>query len=131
MSIGELAGLIAACAFAVLVIVLAVPLLKLGRLLDETREAVEELSDGIGPIVDEAATAMTEANRQLQRVDTITTDVAEVTTNVSSLVAVTAAAVGRPLIWVAGATSAVTGAFAGLGIGSRAGRRRSSPGADR
>ena len=40
MSAGEIAGLIAAVAFVLLVVLLAVPLLKLGKVLDETRSTV-------------------------------------------------------------------------------------------
>ena len=43
--IGDIAGLIAAVAFVALVGLLAVPLLKLGRVFDEARESIKELTE--------------------------------------------------------------------------------------
>src|SRR5690606_12203447 len=105
MSAGDIAGLIAAIVFAVLVGFMAVPLIKLGRLLDETRRAVTELSSNVTPLLEEVTETVTESNRQLARVDVITTDVAEVTGNVSALVALVAASVGGPLIKIAAFTA--------------------------
>ena len=113
MNIGEIAALIAALVFAVLVGMLAVPLLKLGRLFDETSAAVRELSAGVTPILEETTETITEANRQLARLDTITGDVAEVTGNASALVSLFAATVGGPLIRIAGFTAAVRAAILG------------------
>lgn len=109
---GDIAGLIAAGVFAVLVGLIAVPLLKLGRVFDETKNAIGEVSDGITPILEETATTIREANQQLARVDTITRNVAEVTGNASALVALFAATVGGPLIKLAGFSAAVKAAFA-------------------
>jgi hypothetical protein len=110
---GDVAGLIAAGVFAVLVGLLAVPLLKLGRVFDETTSAIREASEGITPILDETAITLREANRQLARVDTITKNVADVTGNASALVALFAASVGGPLIKLAGFSAAVRAALRG------------------
>jgi predicted cobalt transporter CbtA len=119
---GDIAGLIAAVVFAVLVGFIAVPLIKLGRVLDQTRDAIKEASDGITPILDETATTLQETNKQLARVDTITKNVAEVTGNVSALVALFAATVGGPLIKLAGFSAAARAAFkAAGGFASRSG----------
>jgi anthranilate phosphoribosyltransferase len=96
------------------VALLAVPLIKLGRVLDETRAAVRELSENVTPILEEAAVTITEANKQLARVDTITGGVADATSNVSSLIALFAATVGGPLIKLAGFTAAVRAGMLGL-----------------
>jgi uncharacterized protein YoxC len=104
---GDIAGLIAAGVFAVLVGIIAVPLIKLGRVFDSTSDAIKEASDGLTPILDESATTLREANAQIARVDTITRDVADVTGNVSALVALTAATIGGPLIKLAGFTAGV------------------------
>ena len=111
MSIGELAGLIAAIVFAVLVGLLAIPLVKLGRLLDETKQAVHELSANVTPLLEEVTETVSESNRQLGRVDVITRDVAEVTGNVSALVALVAATVGGPLIKLAAFSAGVRAAI--------------------
>lgn len=120
MSLGDIAGLLAAVVFAVLVGLLAVPLIKLGRVLDQTRDSIRETTDGITPILAESAVTVTEANKQLARVDVITRNVADVTGNVSALVALFAATVGGPLIKLAGFSAAVRAAF---GFGRGRGRR--------
>lgn len=122
---GDIAGLIAAGVFAVLVGFIAVPLLKFGRVLDQTRDAIKEASDGITPILDETATTLQETNKQLARVDVITRNVADVTGNVSALVALFAATVGGPLIKLAGFSAAAKAAFTAFGGSARAGRKRS------
>ena len=108
---GDIAGLIAAVVFAVLVGFIAIPLIKLGRVLDQTRAAIKEASDGITPILDETATTLQETNKQLARVDVITKNVADVTGNVSALVALVAATIGGPLIKLAGFSAAARAAF--------------------
>lgn len=114
MSGGDIAGLIAAAVFAVLVILLAVPLLKLGRVFDETRVQIHSLGENITPILTETTTTIREANIQLARVDTITSSVAEATANVSSLVALFAATIGGPLIKIAGFTAGARAAILSL-----------------
>jgi uncharacterized protein YoxC len=113
MTVGEIAALIAALVFAVLVGLLAVPLIKLGGVFDEARAAIHDVSAGVIPVLEETTETISEANRQLQRIDTITGDVAEVTGNASALVALIAASVGGPLIRIAGFTAAVRAAVVG------------------
>ena len=120
---GDIAGLVAAVVFAVLVGLLAVPLLKLGRVFDETTDAIHELSRNVTPLLSETTTTLQETNKQLARVDTITGNVADVTGNVSALVALFAATVGGPLIKLAGFSAAVRAAFRAAAP-SRAGRQR-------
>lgn len=114
MSGGDIAGLIAAGVFAVLVGLLAVPLIKLGRVLDETRVQIHSLGDNVTPLLSEATTTIRETNAQLARVDTITSSVADATANVSSLVALFAATLGGPLIKIAGFTAGARAAIVGL-----------------
>ncbi|MEF2979152.1 DUF948 domain-containing protein [Subtercola sp. YIM 133946] len=106
MSGGDIAGLIAAGVFAVLVAILALPLVKLGKVFDETTLAIRDASKGLAPILEESTTTIQEANKQLARVDVITTNVAEVTGNVNSLVALFAASLGGPLIKLASFSAA-------------------------
>lgn len=119
MSGGDIAGLIAAAVFAVLVALLAIPLVKLGRVLDETRDAIHELSANVTPILEEATVTIGETNKQLARVDAITSGIADATGNVSSLIALFAATLGGPLIKLAGFTAAVRVAISGLKPKSR------------
>jgi uncharacterized protein YoxC len=107
MSAGEIAGLIAAVAFVLLVGVLAVPLIKLGSVLDETRKMIKGVSDETVPLLNEVTTTVTTTNAQLVRVDAITSNVQSVTTNVSALTALFAATLGTPVVKVAAFTYGV------------------------
>lgn len=114
MSGGDIAGLIAAGVFAVLVGLLAVPIIKLGRVFDETSDTIRGVKENVTPLLEEATTTLSETNRQLARVDAIPSSVEEATANVSSLVALFAATVGGPLIKIAGFSAGVRAAIVGL-----------------
>ena len=101
MSAGEIIGLIAAIAFAVLVLLLAIPLLKLGRTLDETTLTIRQAREQSAPILSQASTTVAHVNSNLERVDDITGNAANVSSNVAALTSVVAATLGSPLIKVA------------------------------
>ena len=126
MSGGDVAGLIAAGAFVVLVLLMAVPLLKLGGVFDEARATIKGLSDSTVPLIGEVTTTVGQANEQMAKLDTITANAAQITTNASALTSLFAATLGSPVIKVAaftfGVRQAVTGRRAGLAA-ARAGRR--------
>ena len=113
MSVGDVAGLIAAIAFVLLVGFLAVPLLKLGRVLDETRTSVKEITDHTVPVLDETATLVASSNTQLENIDTVTTAAAQVSENVSALTSLFAATVGGPMIKAAAFSYGVRTALSG------------------
>jgi uncharacterized protein YoxC len=101
MSVGDVAGLIAAIAFVLLVGFLAIPLLKLGKVLDEARRLVRTTTDETVPLINEVTTTVGLTNHQLERVDAITSNVQQVTSNVSALTSLFAATLGNPVIKVA------------------------------
>ena len=107
MSAGEIAGLIAAVAFVLLVGLLAIPLVKLGRTLDETSRLVRGVADGTVPLLSEVTTTVSTANAQLVRVDAITSNAQTVTTNAAALSSLVAATVGGPMVRVAAFTYGV------------------------
>lgn len=111
MSVGDIAGLIAAIAFVALVGFLAVPILKLGKVLDEARTSVHDITSQTLPVIDETAETIRSTNAQLHKVDTVTTAAAEVSTNVSALTSLVAATVGAPLVKVAAFSLAVRSVF--------------------
>lgn len=127
MSIGDVAGLIAAIAFVLLVGVLAVPLVKLGKVMDEASASIREVTEHTLPVIDEAAVTVATTNGQLAKVDTITTSAAEVSQNVSAVTSLVAATIGQPLIKLAAFTYAVRAAMGKgrSGDGSAKGRGRS------
>jgi uncharacterized protein YoxC len=110
---GDIAAIIAASGFVLLVIFIGVPLMKLGRVLDETRVAIRDLNDSTAPLLTELTETVQATNKQLARVDVITENVSDVTTNISSLVAVFSATLGSPLVKIAGLTSGLRDALLG------------------
>jgi uncharacterized protein YoxC len=104
---GEIAALIAAGAFVLLVLLLAYPLLKLGRTLDEATLAIRKTHDGVSPLLGQAQDTMTQVNSQLGHVGGIAKNVDSMTTNVSALTSVVSSTLGSPLIKVAAFTYGV------------------------
>ena len=79
MSAGQIAALVAAGAFVLLVLLLAVPLIKLGRTLDEATIAIRKASESSDPLFLGANTTFDHVNTQLERVDGITANARAVT----------------------------------------------------
>ncbi|MGH8891289.1 MAG: DUF948 domain-containing protein [Acidothermaceae bacterium] len=113
MSVGDVAGLIAAIAFVLLVGLLAIPLLKLGKVLDEARRLVGSVTDETVPLINGVTETIGLTNHQLERVDAITSNVQQVTTNVSALASLFAATLGGPVVKVAAFSYGVRRAFTG------------------
>ncbi|GAA1664857.1 DUF948 domain-containing protein [Fodinicola feengrottensis] len=114
ITFGEVAGLIAAIAFLLLVGVLAVPLLKLGRTVDQATRAMTQVADGLGPTlaninttIDGVNETLVGVNGQLIKVDVMTTNVQQVTTNAAAMTTLFASTVGGPLVRVAAVTYGV------------------------
>jgi uncharacterized protein YoxC len=101
MSVGDIAGLIAAIAFVLLVGLVAIPLLKLGKVLDEARRLVGSVTDETVPLINGVTETIGHTNDQLERVDAITANVQQMTTNVSALTSLFAATLGSPVVKVA------------------------------
>lgn len=101
MSGGQIAALIAAVAFVLLVGLLAVPLLKLGRTLDEATLAIRKAHEDAGPILINAQTTVERVNSQLERVDGITANAQSVTSNTAALTSLFASTLGGPVVKVA------------------------------
>jgi uncharacterized protein YoxC len=115
----EIACLIAAGAFLLLVGALAVPILKLRKTVDAATRAINELTDQAAPLlssvhvsVDGVNETLVGVNGQLAKVDTITENVQQVSTNVSALTSLFAATLGSPLVKVAAFTYGVRKAAA-------------------
>ena len=128
MSAGEWAGLIAALALVLLVVLLAVPILKLGRTLDEATLTIRQAREQAVPILGQASTTVAHVNSNLERVDDITGNAANVSSNVAALTSVAAATIGSPLIKVAafsyGVRTAAKKKREGLALADAAARDR-------
>lgn len=123
---GEVAALIAAGAFVMLVLVLAVPILRLRHTVDAATRAINEVTDRTSPLlgdVDATIKGVNEAlgqvhttldgvNLQLERLDTITGHAQTVTANVANLSTVVTSAASSPLVRAASLTYGVRKALA-------------------
>ena len=105
MTLGQIAGLLAALACVGLVVFLAVPLLKLGRVLDELRVTVRDLGQETVPILTELQGTVRATNEELSKLSLVTADVAKVSANASlvsdnaaQLSGIVNATVARPLV---------------------------------
>ena len=126
MSGGQIAALVTAGAFLMLVLVLAVPILRLRRTVDAATRALDRVADQVGPLlgnvnttVETVNTALTQVhtsldgvNLQLARLDAITGHAQTVTANVANLSTVVSAAAANPLVKVAAFTYGVRKATA-------------------
>jgi uncharacterized protein YoxC len=115
VSITSVAALVAAIAFAVLVLVLAVPILRLRHTVDAATRTLRDVADRTGPMLGsvhgtienvnvalgEVQTTLQGVNLQLSRIDTITANAAHVSANVANLSTVVSAAAANPLVKVA------------------------------
>ena len=108
---GEVAGLLAVFVFAVLVGLLALPIVKLGRVFDELRLTIRSINDGTTPLIDEVTRTVSTTNTQLEKVDGITSNVSDASANVSALSSLVASTVGQPLIKVASFSHGLRRAF--------------------
>ena len=125
MSAGQIAALVAAGAFVVLVVLLAVPLVKLGRTLDQATLAIRKASEDSDPLLRGANTAVTQVNSQLERIDGITANAQAVTGNVSALTSLFTATLGGPLVRVAALSYGVSKAMRRRRDKDKASARRS------
>ncbi len=101
MSIGEFAGLLAALVFAILVGLMAIPLMKLGKVFDELVIVIRSLNSEATPLISEVTKTVITTNSQLEKVDDITNNVSDASANVSALSSLVTSTVGQPLIKVA------------------------------
>jgi predicted PurR-regulated permease PerM len=121
VSAGQIAALIAAGAFVLLVIFLAIALVKLGRTLDEATIAIRKAHENTDPILHGANETITHVNTQLERVDGITANAQAVSGNVSALSSVFTATLGGPLVKLAALSYGISKAL-------RARRRKAEEG---
>ncbi|GAB2917552.1 hypothetical protein GCM10022245_59800 [Streptomyces mayteni] len=113
-----MAGLLVAVFWAILVSFLAVALFRLAQALRAATALVTAVTERAVPLLGEASVTVRSAQTQLDRVETIATDVQEVAANASALSSTVATTFGGPLVKVA--------AF-GFGVRQALSRRRAAP----
>lgn len=98
ITLGSIAGIIAALAFVALVIALIRPIGKLSNVLDRLADSLVELTDHTLPAIDEAAQTVRDANGQIARLDTITSAAARTSEDISAMTTLVTSTVGAPFI---------------------------------
>ncbi|WP_137990522.1 DUF948 domain-containing protein [Streptomyces vilmorinianum] len=101
MTGGEVAGILVAVFWAILVSFLAVVLVRLAQTLKATTKLVADVTEQAVPLLSDASATVRSAQTQLDRVDAIASDVQEVTSNASALSTTVASTFGGPLVKVA------------------------------
>ncbi|HEX3907937.1 MAG TPA: DUF948 domain-containing protein [Mycobacteriales bacterium] len=101
LSGGAVAGLIVAVFWGVLVCFLAYVLIKLGKVIGEAAKLVSGVADQTVPLLGEVTTSVVHVNAELTRVDTITANVEDISSNAKALTSLFAATLGSPIIKVA------------------------------
>jgi hypothetical protein len=112
VSAGAVVGLIFAIFFAVGVVFLCVVLLRLAQVLKETKQLVAGISEKTSPLLTEITTTVVTTNQQLGKVDVITDNVSNISTNASALASTFSATVGGPMIKAAAFSYGVRSALA-------------------
>ncbi|MGY4720540.1 DUF948 domain-containing protein [Naumannella cuiyingiana] len=132
VTLGGVAGLLAAIALLILVGFLAVPLYKLGKLFDSMRETVDEIGDESVPILTELQGTVQATNVELTKVGVVTDDAAKLSGSVSTIAEngaqlsnLMTTAVGGPIIRL---TAFVHGLRLAVGQRRRRGERRRARG---
>ncbi|MFD7639060.1 DUF948 domain-containing protein [Kitasatospora sp. NPDC059795] len=127
MSVGELAGLLVAVFWAVLVTLLAVVLVRLSKVLREATVLVAAVTEQAVPLLQDANAAVRSAHEQLERVDEITANVQDAAADAKALSSTVAATVGGPLVKLAafsyGVRRAVNRQQTGLAVPPQGGER--------
>jgi uncharacterized protein YoxC len=126
VSIGDIAGVIAALAFAYLVLRLGGLIGKAGKVLDETSIGVHGLSAQTVPLLSQVTDTVASTNEQIVRLDTISANVSSMSTNLNALTSLFAATLGSPVVKVAAFTYGVRSAMKGSAArkAPSSGRRR-------
>jgi uncharacterized protein YoxC len=113
VSPGEIAGLIVAIAWAVLVIFLSYVLVKLGGTLKELTRVVGEVGDSTVPVLTEVTATVATTNITLTSVEEITGNVSSITRNAKALTSIATVGMGNPLIKAVSFTYGVRRAMGG------------------
>jgi uncharacterized protein YoxC len=120
MTLGGIAGLIAAIAFVALVGMLAIPLWKLGRVLEELRRTVRDVGEESVPILTELQDTVRTTNGEIGKLGQVTDEVsvlsknaASVSENAAQVSSLVTHAVGTPIIKVRSLAYGIKAGFSG------------------
>ena len=122
MGVGEIAGLVAAIAFAVLAGFMIYPLIRLGKLFDQIADTVRESGEHAIPALDEGVTTVKQVNKSLEDVNKISAAASTTVNNVGALTDLYGSFLGKPVIKVASAVYALKSTAQSFLVRQSAGR---------
>ncbi|PLS26489.1 DUF948 domain-containing protein [Bifidobacterium parmae] len=122
MGVGEIAGLVAAIAFAVLAGFMIYPLIRLGKLFDQIADTVRESGEHAIPALDEGVTTVKQVNKSLEDVNKISAAASTTANNVGALTDLYGSFLGKPVIKVASAAYALKSTAQSFLVRQSAGR---------
>ncbi|MBI0143191.1 DUF948 domain-containing protein [Bifidobacterium sp. W8116] len=98
MDVGQIAGLIAAIAFAILAGFLIYPLIRLGKLFDQLAQTIKQAGDHVVPTLDESTSTVTQLNQTLTDVNRISAAASTTAGNLGALTDLYGSMLGKPVI---------------------------------
>ena len=98
MDVGQIAGLIAAIAFAILAGFLIYPLIRLGKLFDQLAQTIKQAGDHVVPTLDESTSTVTQLNQTLTDVNRISAAASNTAGNLGALTDLYGSMLGKPVI---------------------------------
>ncbi|QOQ38865.1 DUF948 domain-containing protein [Trueperella pecoris] len=98
ITLGQIAGLLAAIGFLVLVYFSIKPLRKVSGVLDRLTESLRELTEHTLPAIDEAAQTVAQANLQVKKLDAITDAATRASEDISAMTTLVTSTVGAPFL---------------------------------
>lgn len=101
MGVGEIAGLIAAIAFAVLAGFMIYPLIRLGKMFDQISQTVRESGEHAILALDEGVTTVKQVNKSLEDVNKISAAASTTANNIGALTDLYGSFLGKPIIKIA------------------------------
>jgi uncharacterized protein YoxC len=107
MDLGDVAGLIAAIAFVILVGFMIYPLIRLGKLFDQLSQTVKDTGDQAVEALDGGVDTVQKINKTLDDVNDVSDALSTTANNVSALTDLYGAMLGKPAIKVASTVWAV------------------------
>jgi uncharacterized protein YoxC len=111
VSAGGWAAIIAAIAWAVLVLILVVVMFTLARVLESTKMLIDGIRQETVPLLNEVTTTVTSVNKELERVDGMMEAAGNIVRSAERLTSVVERAVSSPLVKLASFSAGASRAY--------------------
>jgi len=106
--LGGIAAIIAACAWGLLAIFLAIVLVNVFRLLESVKVTIDDMRRETVPLLGEVRVTVTDVNKELERVDVTLDSVARISKSVERVTGLVEQAMSGPLVKLAAAGAGIS-----------------------